>query len=72
VEQWNSYVERFEGWWDTLRDAAAARGQATLRVVPEFGPPNYLWTNPADGRPLADLFEVCTWMRDRLRTRWSA
>lgn len=69
--RWTAYVERFEAWWDAIRDAHLARGESVLRIDPEFGPPNYLWTDPEDGRPLADLFEVCRWMRDRLRNRWS-
>jgi sugar phosphate isomerase/epimerase len=70
-ERWNRYVEKFEGWWDAVKAAHESRNESVLRVDPEFGPPNYMWTNPADGKPVADLWDVCLWMRDRLRTRWS-
>jgi len=72
-ERWLPYVEQFEGWWDRIKEAHEARGETVMRVDPEFGPPNYLWTDPSAGdRPVADLFEVCQWVKDRLRTRWSA
>lgn len=71
TERWRPYVERFEEWWDAIHEAHVARGEAVMRVDPEFGPPNYLWTDPSDhDRPVADLFEVCVWMKDRLKTRW--
>lgn len=68
--QWAGHVERFLEIWDGIKSAAEARGESVLRVDPEFGPPNYLWTDPQDGRPLADLLAVCNWTRDTLRERW--
>jgi len=71
-ERWQRYVGVFEGWWDEVRHGCEARGQEVFSYDPEFGPPHYQWTDPADGRALADAFEVAVWMRDRLATRWSA
>lgn len=68
--QWEGHVKRFEQMWDAIRAAHVERGAKMMTVDPEFGPPNYLWTNPADGKPLADLFDVCAWMKDRLKERW--
>lgn len=70
VPQWEPYVAHFELWWDAIKTAHETRGE-DLTVTPEFGPPNYMWTNPVDGKPLADLWDVCLWTRDRLKTRWS-
>lgn len=67
---WARQVEQFEEWWDRIRAEHEKRGEAVLRVDPEFGPANYMWSK--DGQPLADVWEVCLWMRDRLRTRWTA
>ncbi|MDX2065650.1 MAG: hypothetical protein SFX74_07920 [Fimbriimonadaceae bacterium] len=64
--QWQDKTSRFFEIWDRV---IAANPDVT--VVPEFGPPNYLWTDPADGRPLADLYDVCLWTRNELRNRWS-
>jgi sugar phosphate isomerase/epimerase len=65
--RWARKTARFFEIWDRV---VAANPNVT--VVPEFGPPNYQWTDPADGRPLADLYEVCRWTRDQLRDRWSS
>jgi sugar phosphate isomerase/epimerase len=70
-ERWSGHVEAFGKMWDRIRQAHIDRGEAEMTVDPEFGPPNYLWSDPVTGRPLADLFDVCVWMRDTLRTRWN-
>lgn len=70
--QWHGHVQVFEGWWDRILQAAEQQGQETLFIDPEFGPPNYLWTDPRTGEPLADLLEVCNWMKNRLTKRWLA
>jgi sugar phosphate isomerase/epimerase len=67
---WARQVEQFDEWWDRIRDEHLMRGETTMNVDPEFGPPNYMWTD--DGRPLADVWDVCLWMRDHLRDRWAA
>lgn len=71
VAPWNRHVECFEVWWDAIVDRARVEKRSVLRVDPEFGPPNYLWTDPRSGEPMSDLWDICLWMRDRLRARWS-
>jgi hypothetical protein len=39
-------------------------------VVPEYGPPPYLPTIPYTGAPVADLWAICEWARERLRARY--
>ncbi|MCG9894980.1 MAG: hypothetical protein MH204_05850 [Fimbriimonadaceae bacterium] len=68
---WVSHTERFEAIWDRIIAAARGRGESEFWVDPEFGPPNYMWTSPTSGEPLADQREVSRWMKDRLRTRWT-
>lgn len=63
--QWERCVVQFESWWDRMREA-----NPDVTVTPEFGPPNYMWTT-VDGEPVANLWDVCLWMRDRLEARWS-
>jgi sugar phosphate isomerase/epimerase len=50
----------FEKFWDEIHAAGNLE-----TVVPEFGPPPYA---PADS---ADLGDVCQWMADHLRSRWT-
>ncbi|RYG35795.1 sugar phosphate isomerase/epimerase [bacterium] len=65
--RWSRPVERFLGIWDEVWQASGGN----LTVDPEFGPPNYLWSDPTTGAPAANLWEVCLWMRDTLRDRWA-
>jgi hypothetical protein len=67
--EWQGHVERFEGWWDAIHAAHAGRGEV-LTVDPEFGPPNYMPTIPNTRVPVADLWDVCLYTRDRLKQRW--
>lgn len=70
--RWQGHVDRFLELWDQIREERMRAGAEVLTVDPEFGPPNYLWTDPRDGdAPVADLFEVCRWMKDTLQARWS-
>ncbi|MEZ5162296.1 MAG: hypothetical protein R2688_00815 [Fimbriimonadaceae bacterium] len=59
----------FEGWWDRIKAAHVARGAKVLTFDPEYSPPNYMWTNPANGDPLAGLWDVCLWNRDQVKAR---
>ena len=72
VLQWEKHVQAFEAFWDRIRSAHEKRGARVLTVDPEFGPPHYMGTDPATGKPLADLWAVSLWMRDRLKARWAA
>lgn len=59
-----------KGWWERIRRAREADGTAVLRFVPEFGPPGYMPTLPWTRQPVADLWDVCLWMRDEMRKDW--
>jgi hypothetical protein len=69
-KNWEGYVPKFEKWWDVVHENNKKAGRVTT-FDPEFGPPHYQWTSPADGKPLADIEEVALWMTKRLRTRWA-
>ncbi|MBN9502371.1 MAG: hypothetical protein BGO01_13000 [Armatimonadetes bacterium 55-13] len=71
VPQWEGHVKAFEGFWDRIKDAHVKRGEKFITVDPEVGPPNYQWTDPKTGQPLADIWDVALWTRDRLRKRWA-
>lgn len=64
--RWQAQVERFEALWDRWIALGGERW-----INPEYGPPNYLWSEANSGEPLADLWEVCLDQRDRLRRRWT-
>lgn len=54
-------LSNFERFWDEIHAAGALR-----TVVPEFGPEPY---EPAGA---SDRDDICQWMADHLRSRWSA
>lgn len=70
VPMWAGHTARFLEIWDRVLEARQ-RGAEVLTVDPEFGPPHYLWTDPASGLPLADQHEICDWMMETLRSRWA-
>ena len=70
VPAWKGHLDTHLGWWDQIRAAHLARGEKVLTLDPEFGPPNYMWTDPKTGNPTADLWDVSLWMRDLLKSRW--
>ena len=60
---WLSHVTSFEAWWDLAMTPHQV-------VVPEYGPSPYLPTIPHTGKPVADLWEMCEWAKERLRARY--
>lgn len=68
--EWAAALDRHEGWWRAMLAAQAKAGVRVATVTPEFGPPDYLHTLPHTRQPVADLWEICLWMKDRLRRRF--
>jgi len=53
-----SHQRYWEEIWAIQRD----RGYAYTTMTPEFGPDGYLHTLPFSGEPVADLWEINSWM----------
>ncbi len=70
-DRWKGHVDAFDKMWDRIHAAHVKRGDKIMTVDPEFGPPNYMWSDPKTGTPTADLWDVCLWMKDRLKQRWA-
>jgi hypothetical protein len=68
--EWNKAVERHEHWWDNIRNLAEKAGKEILSFTPEYGPPNYQQTVPYTRQPLADIWEIARWTRDRMKKKW--
>jgi len=66
------FVERFDAYWEKIREAHVARGEQVLTFDPEFGPPTYLHTLPYTQQPVADLWDICLWMAERTRAKWAS
>lgn len=63
-------VEAHESWWDCVWDSMKRRGFEEVTMTPEFGPDGYLQAAPFTQIPVADLWEVNTWIGMRLKKRF--
>lgn len=50
-------------WWREIYQHRSKEGAECLSVTIDFGPPNYLHALPFSNEPVANLWEVCDWMR---------
>ena len=69
--EYRAELEAHESWWDAIWKSQKSRGIHRTTVTPEFGPPGYLHTLPHTNVPVADLWEVCKFMTDRLAARFN-
>jgi sugar phosphate isomerase/epimerase len=65
----HAFLERHEHWWTQILQFHQAAGTPSISFDPEFGPgaDYYMHVLPYTQEPVADLWEVCNWMSDRLR-----
>jgi hypothetical protein len=58
--------------WELLWDAQLANGYTVTTMTPEFGPDGYLHTLPFTHAPVADLWEINTWIGREERRHFAA
>ena len=68
--EWEKIVARHLGWWDEVIKRQKANGKTTT-ILTEFGPPDYMPTEPYTRKPLADQWAVNVYMMQLLRKRYS-
>jgi hypothetical protein len=56
-----------EKQWQAIWDQQAQAGESELFFTPEYGPQPYLHTLPYTNVPVADLWQICLWAKDRAR-----
>lgn len=61
------WLERFLGWWNSIRDRRRAAGAGFLTIAPEFGPAPYMPLRGASPKPVGDAWEYNRWMLALLR-----
>ncbi|WP_306439359.1 MULTISPECIES: sugar phosphate isomerase/epimerase family protein [Paenibacillus] len=62
--EYKTELSAHEDWWKQIIQARANSGMP-LTFTPEFGPPDYMPRLPFTGQPVADLWQVCLWMKER-------
>ncbi len=55
-------LEHHQRMWEAMWSSQIARGYTVTTMTPEFGPDGYLHTLPFTDAPVADLWEINTWM----------
>lgn len=68
--EWNQAVEAHFGWWDRVVEKKKREGEV-LTVLTEFGPEGYMPTLPYTRKPVADQWEINTYMLHTLRKRYA-
>lgn len=71
IAEWQRCLVSHERWWALTMQSMSARLQQQCTFVPEYGPPTYMQVDPASGRPVSDLWDVCLWQAERLRERFA-
>lgn len=64
------HLETHLSWWEVVWASQRARGMKFCTVTPEFGPPGYMHTLPHTNVPVADLWNVCNWIAERVSERF--
>jgi len=56
-----------QNWWEMIWQSQQKRGYEVTTMTPEFGPDGYLHEAPFTREPVADLWELNTWMANEER-----
>jgi sugar phosphate isomerase/epimerase len=67
--EWAPAVKAHLTWWDQIVELKRKSGE-TLTVLTEFGPPDYMPTQPYTHQPLADQWAINVHMMQLLRKRY--
>lgn len=68
--EWENAVKAHFGWWDKVVEIKKRNGEV-LTVLTEFGPPDYMPTEPYSRKPLSDQWAVNVYMMQLLKKRYS-
>jgi hypothetical protein len=70
VAEWSQHVKLHADWWNKVIDCHRARKVDVFTFTPEYGPPSYMHTQPSNGEPIADLWDICLWTAERFRKQF--
>lgn len=69
--EWKDAVAAHFAWWDKIVEMKKQQGDI-LTVLTEFGPPDYMPTEPYTRKPLSNQWAVNVYMMKTLRERYSS
>jgi sugar phosphate isomerase/epimerase len=67
--EWKEALEAHLAWWDKVVEFKKKSGDV-LTILTEFGPADYMPTEPYSRKPLADQWAINVYMKDLLRSRY--
>ena len=65
--EFKAEVAAFERWWGDIIRAQLKRGDKVSFISPEHGPAPYQHVKPYTQEPVADVWEINTWVGERVR-----
>ena len=69
--EYQAALQAHQRWWEIIWQSQLARGYATTTMTPEFGPDGYLHEAPFTREPVADLWQLNTWMANTERAHFT-
>jgi sugar phosphate isomerase/epimerase len=69
--EWEKIVAQHLQWWDTIVNRKK-KENTTVTILTEFGPPDYMPTEPYTRKPLADQWAINVHMLKLLRKRYQS
>lgn len=70
--EYQAHLEAHERWWSLIWAAQEAHGNTVSILTPEYGPPPYQHTLPYTNVPVANVWDICNWITDRQRIRFTS
>ena len=72
IDEWQEALRKHLSWWDcVVKHKKKQSPDEPLTISPEFGPFPYMVNIPASGEPIADQWEVNSFMMDLLKSRYT-
>jgi len=65
--EYSAALHAHQRWWEMIWASQSQRGYSFTSMTPEFGPDGYLHEAPFTREPVADLWQINTWMADTER-----
>jgi len=70
AKEYQPALEAHEKWWNSIWKSQQSRGDKFTHVEPEHGPAPYMHTLPHTNVPVADLWQVNSWIANRLSSKY--
>jgi len=69
--EYQAALQAHQHWWEIIWRSQLERGYSITTMTPEFGPDGYLHEAPFTRDPVADLWELNTWMASTERAHFA-